>query len=66
MCDLDLPNVLFYPLVGGTRLAHETDKTQSHEKSQFGGENPAVRVHAVLGGVFTVTKFQIQGLCLVH
>jgi hypothetical protein len=26
------------------------DKTQSHEKSQFGGENPAVRVHAVLGG----------------
>ena len=36
------------PAAGGTRLAHETDKTQSHEKSQFGGENPAVRVHAVL------------------
>ena len=32
------------PAAGGTRLAHETDKTQSHEKSQFGGVNPAVRV----------------------
>jgi hypothetical protein len=26
---------------GGTRLAHETEKTQSHEKSQFDGANPA-------------------------
>jgi hypothetical protein len=25
------------------------DKTQSHEKCSFGGVNPAVRVHAVLG-----------------
>jgi hypothetical protein len=38
------------PAAGGTRLAHETVKTQSHEKSQFDGVNPAVRVHAVLGG----------------
>ena len=38
------------PAAGGTRLAHETDKTQSQEKSQFDGVNPAVRVHAV-GGV---------------
>jgi hypothetical protein len=37
------------PAAGGTRLARETDKTQSHEKSHFGGVNPAVRVHAVLG-----------------
>jgi hypothetical protein len=40
---------LALPAAGGTRLAHKTDKTQSHEKSQFGGANPAVRVHAVLG-----------------
>jgi hypothetical protein len=40
---------LALPAAGGTRLAHETDKTQSHEKSHFSGENPAVRVHAVLG-----------------
>jgi hypothetical protein len=41
---------LALPAAGGTRLAPETDKTQSHEKSQFDGENPAVRVHAVLAG----------------
>jgi hypothetical protein len=40
---------LALPAAGGTRLTYETDKTQCHEKSQFGGENPAVRVHAVLG-----------------
>lgn len=44
------------PAGGGTRLAHETDKTQSHEKCQFGGENPAVRVHAVLGGIFRLCE----------
>jgi len=43
---------LALPAAGGTRLAHETDETQSHEKHQFGGENPAVRVHAVLGGFY--------------
>jgi hypothetical protein len=37
------------PAAGGTRIAHETDKPQSHEKSHFGGVNPAVRVHALLG-----------------
>ena len=41
---------LALPAAGGTRLAHETDKTQSCEKAQFDGVNPAVRVHAVLGG----------------
>jgi hypothetical protein len=30
-----------YPQVGGMRLAQKTDKTQSHEKRHFGGENPA-------------------------
>jgi hypothetical protein len=40
---------LALPAAGGTRLARETDKTQNHEQSQFGGVNPAVRVHAVLG-----------------
>jgi hypothetical protein len=40
---------LALPAAGGTRLAHETDKTQRHEQSQFDGANPAVRVHAVLG-----------------
>jgi hypothetical protein len=39
---------LALPAAGGTRFAYETEKTQSHKKSQFGGENPAVRVHAVL------------------
>jgi hypothetical protein len=34
------------------RLAPETDKTQSHEKAHFSGANPAVRVHALLGGIF--------------
>jgi len=41
---------LALPAAGGTRLAHETDSTQSHDKGQFSGENPAVRVHALLGG----------------
>ena len=40
-----------YRRLEGRGLAHETDKSQSHEKSQFDGVNPAVRVHAVLGGV---------------
>jgi hypothetical protein len=40
---------LALPAAGGTRLTYETDKIQSHEKSQFGGAIPAVRVHAVLG-----------------
>jgi hypothetical protein len=43
------------PAAGGTRLALETDKNQSHEKCHFGGENPAVRVHAVLGAFFRNT-----------
>lgn len=38
-----------YRRLEGRELAHETDKIQNHEKSQFGGVNPAVRVHAVLG-----------------
>jgi len=42
---------LALPAAGGTRLALETEKTQSHKKGQFGGVIPAVRVHAVLGGV---------------
>jgi hypothetical protein len=29
------------PAAGGTRLAHETEVTQSHEKSRFDGVNPA-------------------------
>jgi hypothetical protein len=33
----------------GRGLFHKTDKTQIHEKSQFGGANPAVRVYALLG-----------------
>jgi hypothetical protein len=41
---------LALPAAGGTRLALETDKTQSYEKAQDNGANPAVRVHAVLGG----------------
>jgi hypothetical protein len=49
---------LALPAAGGTRLSPETDKTQSHEKSQFGGENPAVRVHALLGAH---TKCQPMG-----
>ena len=40
---------LALPAAGGMRLALETDKTESHEKGQFSGENPAVRVHALLG-----------------
>jgi hypothetical protein len=32
---------LALPAAAGTRLAHETDKTQSHEKSLFSGVNPA-------------------------
>jgi hypothetical protein len=40
------------PAAGGTRLARETEKTQSYEKGHFGGANPAVRVHALLGGVY--------------
>jgi len=36
---------LALPAAGGTRRAPEMDKTQSHEKSHFDGENPAVRVH---------------------
>jgi hypothetical protein len=40
---------LALPAAGGTRFAHETDKTQSYEKSHFDGANPAVRVHAMLG-----------------
>ena len=43
------PNGSRYRRLEGRRLAHETDKSQSHEKGQFGGVNPAVRVHAVLG-----------------
>jgi len=42
---------LALPAAGWTRFAHETDKIQSHEKGSFGGENPAVRVHALLGAV---------------
>jgi len=42
------PNGPRYRRLDGLGLAHETDKTQGHEKSQFGGENPAVRVHALL------------------
>ena len=38
-----------YRRLVGRGLAHEMDKTQSHEKSQFDGMNPSVRVHAVLG-----------------
>jgi hypothetical protein len=38
-----------YRRLAGRGFAHETDKTQSYEKVHFGGENPAVRVHAVLG-----------------
>jgi len=44
---------LALPAAGGARLALETDKIQSQEKSLFDGENPAVRVHAVLGDFFT-------------
>jgi hypothetical protein len=40
---------LALPAAGGTRLACETEKTQGLGKGQFGGENPAVRVHALLG-----------------
>jgi len=47
--DLTEAQRLALPAAGGTRLARETDKTQSHEKIQFSGANPAVRVHAVLG-----------------
>jgi hypothetical protein len=39
---------LALPAAGGTRLTYKTDKTRSCEKAQFGGANPAVRVHAVL------------------
>ena len=49
--DLGLREVaqrLALPAAGGTRLSHETDKTQSLEKSSFDGANPAVGVHAVL------------------
>jgi hypothetical protein len=41
---------LALPAAGGTSLAHETEKIQSHENSHFSGANPAVRVHAVLAG----------------
>ena len=42
---------LALPAAGGMRLAPETDKTQSHKKAIYGGTNPAVRVHALLGAV---------------
>jgi hypothetical protein len=45
------PNDSRYRRLEGHGLAHETDKTQSHEKDHFDGVNPAVRVHAVLGAV---------------
>jgi hypothetical protein len=38
---------------GGTRLAPETDETQSHEKSQFGGVNPAACPEPVEGSACT-------------
>jgi hypothetical protein len=45
-------NGLRYPLVGGTRLAIETEKTQSHEKAQKIRRVPTYPLHAVLGSEF--------------
>ncbi len=42
-------NGVRYRRLEGRGLAHETEKTQGHEKSQFGGANPVVRAHALLG-----------------
>jgi hypothetical protein len=39
----------------GRGLANETDKTESHEKSEFSGENPAVRMNTVLGCCYEQT-----------
>ena len=47
---------LALPAAGGTRLAPETDKTQSYEKCHFSGVNPAVRVHAVLGAFLKLPR----------
>ena len=44
------PNGLGYPLVGGTRLAAETEKTQSRENAQKTRRVPTCPLHAVLGG----------------
>jgi hypothetical protein len=51
---------LRYRRLEGRGLAHKTDKTQGHEKGHFGGVNPAVPVHAVLGALTEHQTFQLE------
>ncbi len=59
------PNGSRYRRLNGCVHAHETDKTQSREKGQFGGENPAVRVHALLGVFCLNTRFPFEKNCVI-
>ena len=42
-----------YRRLDGRRFAHETDKIQGHEQSQFSGVNSAIRMQSLLGGIIS-------------